>query len=318
MGPPSPEDGAGHELDLVSIGGGPAGQKAAIQAAKLGYRAAVIERNQVGGVCVMTGTIPSKTLREAVLHLTGLPQRGIYGQSYRVKEEITVDDLRVRSREVVAREVDVIRDQLARNRVSIFGGSARFLDPHTLSVADASGGEETVAARVVVVATGSRPVRPSTVAFDGRAIFDSDSLLEIDRIPGSLAVVGAGVIGVEYASLFAALGAKVTVIDKRRRLLDFCDDEIAEGLQHHLRDLGVAFRLGEEVTSVESLDEGPWSGWPAGSASRRRRSCTRPDGRGPPRASASRMRGSRPTPRAASRWGRASGRPWSTSTPWAT
>ncbi len=244
------------DFDLVAIGSGPAGQKAAIQAAKLGHRAAVIECRQVGGVCVISGTIPSKTLREAVLHLTGFTQRGFYGQSYRVKEDITVQDLRDRYLEVMRRETDVIRDQLARNHVALIEGLGRFVDDHTLAIADGGGGERTVSAGTVVIATGTRPDRPPTVAFDGKTVFDSDGLMAIERIPGSLAVVGGGIIGIEYASVYAALGSKVTVIDKRRRLLEFCDGEIVDGLQHHLRELGVTFRLGEEVAAVESLEQG--------------------------------------------------------------
>jgi NAD(P) transhydrogenase len=244
------------DYDLLAIGCGPAGQKAAIQASKLGKRSAIVERRQVGGVCVISGTIPSKTLREAVLHLTGFAQRGVYGQSYRVKEEITVDDLRTRYQDVIRRETDVIKDQLARNHVVLIEGSATFVDPHTVEVTRRDGGAKQVTADNVVIAAGTRPLRPPSVQFDGRTIFDSDELLEMDRIPGSLVVVGGGVIGIEYASIFAALGTKVSVVDKRRRILDFCDDEIVEGLQHHLRDLGVTFRLGEEVTAVEALEEG--------------------------------------------------------------
>ena len=245
-----------YDYDLVSIGSGPAGQKAVIQAAKLGRRAAVVECRQVGGVCVITGTIPSKTLREAVLHLTGFSQRGIYGQSYRVKEEITVEDLQSRYLDVIRKETDVIRDQLTRNHVSLIEGKARFVDPHTLAVDGTGGASRQVSSETIVVATGTRPARPDDVEFDGRTVFDSDGLTDIDRIPGTLVVVGGGVIGIEYASMFAALGTKVTVIDKRRRILDICDDEIVEGLQHHLRDLGVTFRLGEEVTAVESVEQG--------------------------------------------------------------
>jgi NAD(P) transhydrogenase len=245
-----------HEFEMLVIGSGPAGQKAAIQAAKLGRRTAIVERRQVGGVCVMSGTIPSKTLREAVLHLTGLSQRGIYGQSYRVKEQITIDDLRIRALDVIRREVDVIRDQLGRNHVALLEGSARFVDPHSVEVATDGSGVRRVSADHVVIATGTRPSRPDTVAFDERTIFDSDGLVDIDRIPASLVVVGAGVVGIEYASIFAALGTKVTVIDMRHRLLEFCDGEIVEGLQHHLRDLGVTFRLGETVAGVDALDQG--------------------------------------------------------------
>jgi len=245
-----------HDVELLVIGSGPAGQKAAIQAAKLGRRTAVVERRQVGGVCVMSGTIPSKTLREAVLHLTGFTQRGIYGQSYRVKEEITIDDLRVRALDVIRREVDVIRDQLGRNRVMLLEGSARFVDPNTVEISRNGSEVRRMGADNIVIATGTLPSRPDTVAFDDRTIFDSDGLINIDRIPPSLVVVGAGVVGIEYASIFAALGTKVTVIDMRHRLLDFCDGEIVEGLQHHLRDLGVVFRLGETVAGVEALDQG--------------------------------------------------------------
>ncbi len=251
-GPASQEArGTGRErYDLLAIGSGPAGQKAAIQAAKLGHRVALVERHELGGVSVNWGTIPSKTLREAIVYLTGLSQRATYGQGYRVKDEITMEDLRLRTRGVIDREVGVVRDQLLRNHVQILHGSARFLDPHTVAV---SGGydEREVAAERIVIASGTRPAHPPDVEFDDRTILDSDGLLLLDRIPHSVVVVGAGVIGLEYASMFAALGAKVTVVEKRARLLDFCDAQIAEGLQYHLRDAGVVFRLGEEVTAVE-------------------------------------------------------------------
>jgi NAD(P) transhydrogenase len=214
-----------------------------------------VERRQLGGVCVITGTIPSKTLREAVLHLTGFRHRGAYGQSYRVKEEITAEDLQSRYIDVVRRETDIIRDQLSRNHVAILEGSARFVDPHTLIVTT-NGSEQRVTAENVVIATGTRPSRPPAVDFDDRTIFDSDGVFRMERIPGSLVVVGGGVVGIEYASIFAALGTKVTLVDMRRRILEFCDDEIIEGLQHHLRDLGLTFRLGEEVTAVKALEEG--------------------------------------------------------------
>jgi NAD(P) transhydrogenase len=240
-----------YEYDLVVIGSGPAGQKAAVQAAKLGKRVGVAERGQVGGVSVNTGTIPSKTLREAVVYLTGLSQRDIYGQSYRVKEEITVEDLAVRTRWVIEREVDIVRAQLARNRIEILSGTARFQDPHTIVVQAAGGEERRASAADIVIASGSRPAHPPSVAFDGATVLDSDSLLQLARIPTSLVVVGAGVIGIEYASMFAALGTKVTIVERRPQLLDFCDAEVVEGLRYHLRDLGVVFRLGEAVASVD-------------------------------------------------------------------
>jgi NAD(P) transhydrogenase len=239
-----------YDYDLVVIGSGPAGQKAAVQAAKLGKRVGVAERGQVGGVSVNTGTIPSKTLREAVVYLTGLSQRDIYGQSYRVKEEITVEDLAVRTRWVIEREVDIVRAQLARNRIEVLSGIASFQDLHTI-VVRAPGGERRASADNIVIACGSRPAHPPSVAFDGATILDSDSLLQLARIPTSLVVVGAGVIGIEYASMFAALGTKVTIVERRQQLLDFCDAEVVEGLRYHLRDLGVVFRLGEAVSSVD-------------------------------------------------------------------
>ncbi len=195
------------------------------------------------------GTIPSKTLREAIVYLTGISQRTTYGQSYRVKEEITIEDLRQRTQQVIDREVDVVRHQLMRNHVQVFHGAARFVDPNTVVI---SGDEERrLTAERFVIATGTRPARPPAVDFDDKTILDSDGLLLLDRIPQSVVVVGAGVIGVEYASMFAALGSHVTLVEKRARLLDFCDAQITEGLQYHLRDLGVVFRLGEEVTAVE-------------------------------------------------------------------
>lgn len=246
-----------YEFDLLAIGCGPAGQRAAVQGAKLGRRTAIAEMRQVGGVCVISGTIPSKTLREAVLHLTGFSYRGIYGQSYRVKQDLTVEDLRARATEVIRREVDVIRDQLARNGVALLEGRARFADPHTILVETANGSARRITADRVVIATGSRPSRPAAVEFDERTVLDPDSLIGIDRIPGTLVVVGGGIIGIEYASMFSALGSRVTVVDKRRRILEFCDDEIVEGLQHQLREQGVTFRLGEEVASVEAKEGGP-------------------------------------------------------------
>ena len=236
--------------DLLVIGSGPAGQKAAIQASKLGYRVAVIERSHVvGGVCVNTGTIPSKTLREAVVYLSGHAQRGVYGQSYRPKDHVTVDDLLSRTSHVVEQEIDVITDQLGRNRVDLIAGTARFVDASTLSVATPDG-ERRLAGDRIVIAVGTVPSRPHDVEFDEETILDSDGILHLSRIPDSLVVVGAGVIGIEYASMFAALRTRVTVIERRERLLDFCDLEVVEALQYHLRELGVVFRFAETVTAV--------------------------------------------------------------------
>ncbi len=245
------------KYDMIVIGSGPAGQKAAIAAAKLGQRAVIIERrDMVGGVCINTGTIPSKTLREAVLYLTGLTQRELYGQSYRVKDEITVGDLSARTSHVIGREIDVIRNQLTRNHVTLVSGSAQFVDPHTIVVVDHDGHHHELCADKIIIAVGTRPARPATVDFDGRTIVDSDQILNLDKVPGSMVVVGAGVIGVEYASMFAALGTKVTIVEKRASMLEFCDKEIIEALQYQLRDLAVTFRYSESVREVQKHPAG--------------------------------------------------------------
>jgi NAD(P) transhydrogenase len=241
------------EYDLVVIGSGPGGQKAAIAAAKLGKSVAIVERGKMlGGVCVNTGTIPSKTLREAVVYLTGMSQRELYGASYRVKEKITPADLLARTTHVITREQDVVRSQLMRNRVDLLEGHGRFVDEHTIAVEEPRRGElTTVTGRVIVIATGTKPARPDGVAFDDERVLDSDGILDLRSLPSSMVVVGAGVIGIEYASMFAALGTKVTVVEKRSSMLDFCDSEIIESLKFHLRDLAVTFRFGEEVTGVD-------------------------------------------------------------------
>jgi NAD(P) transhydrogenase len=246
-----------YDYDLLVIGSGPGGQKAAIAAAKLDRRVAVVERpSMLGGVCVNTGTIPSKTLREAILYLTGAGQREIYGQAYRVKDDITVADLTARITHVVSRENDVVRSQLARNRVTIIQGMGYFVGPHSIEIDDLGGRTRKVTAEKIVIATGTRPARPSSVAFDERTIIDSDGINHLERVPRSMVVVGAGVIGMEFASMFAALGSKVTVVEKRMSMLDFCDEEVVEALKYHLRDLAVTFRFGETVAAVESHPDG--------------------------------------------------------------
>ncbi|MQY25838.1 Si-specific NAD(P)(+) transhydrogenase [Nocardia aurantia] len=241
-----------YDCDVLVLGSGPGGQKAAIATAKLGKRAAMVERrDMIGGVCINTGTIPSKTLREAVLYLTGLSQREMYGQSYRVKEDITITDLLSRAQHVIGREVDVIRSQLTRNRVTMHPGMGSFADEHTVEVLDGTGRETRVTAEKIVIATGTLPARPASIDFDGRTIIDSDGILQLERVPQTMIVVGAGVIGIEYASMFAALGCKVTVVESRERMLDFCDVEVVEALKYHLRDLAVTFRFRETVAAVE-------------------------------------------------------------------
>ena len=244
-------------FDLIVIGSGPAGQKAAIAAAKLGRRAAVIDRgHMMGGVCINTGTIPSKTLREAVLYLTGLNQRELYGEAYRVKDDITIGDVAARIAHVVDREVDVVRNQLTRNHVSVLPGTARLIDPHSVRVEAAGGTSRVIRGEKIVIAVGTKPARPGSVDFDGRTIVDSDQILNISQVPASMVVVGAGVIGIEYASMFAALGTKVTVVESRPTMLPFCDDEVIEALKYHLRSLAVTFRFSETVSEVQKHPAG--------------------------------------------------------------
>ncbi|OBG40185.1 MULTISPECIES: Si-specific NAD(P)(+) transhydrogenase [Mycolicibacter] len=246
------------EYDVIVIGSGPGGQKAAIASAKLGKSVALVERGRmIGGVCVNTGTIPSKTLREAVIYLTGMNQRDLYGASYRVKDKITPTDLLARTQHVISREVEVVRSQLMRNRVDLLVGHGRFIDPHTILIEGQNGNETTtVTADYVVIATGTKPVRPAGVTFDEERVLDSDGILDLRFIPASMVVVGAGVIGIEYASMFAALGTRVTVVEKRDSMLEFCDPEVVEALRFHLRDLAVTFRFGEEVTAVDVSSSG--------------------------------------------------------------
>jgi NAD(P) transhydrogenase len=246
-----------YDYDVLVIGSGPGGQKAAIAAAKLDRRVAIVERkDMIGGVCLNTGTIPSKTLREAILYLTGLDQREMYGQAYRVKDEITIADLSARTTHVVGREMDVVRSQLSRNRVTILTGTGSFVDQHAVEVDAGSGRARLASADKIVIATGTRPARPASVEFDERTVIDSDGIVHLEKVPRSMVVAGAGVIGIEYASMFAALGTKVTVVEQRERMLEFCDVEVVEALKYHLRDLAVTFRFGETVSSVQARPEG--------------------------------------------------------------
>lgn len=239
-----------HEYDLVVIGSGPAGQKGAICAAKLRKKVAIIDRKRaIGGVCVHTGTIPSKTLREAVLYLSGFRQRTFYGRGYVLKDRIAMSDLIFRAQAVMAREIEVIKAQLRRNNVATLEGEARFADPHTIEIRG-DDGSQLVRGQHILLACGTRPAHSAEIPIDGKRIFDSDQLHELDEIPRDLLIVGAGIIGLEYASMFATLGVKVTLLDQRPILLDFVDREIVESLCFQLRQLGAVFRLGEKVVSV--------------------------------------------------------------------
>lgn len=243
-------------FNLVVLGSGPAGQRAAIQGAKICKRVAVVERREVvGGTCINTGTIPSKTMREAVLHLSGYHYKNIYGVNYQVKERITMSDLVFRVQHVIRTEVDVILNQLARNGVEMVFGTGSFLDPHTIRV-KGSWGETDLRAEHVVIATGTRPAVSSKVPYNDRTIIHSDQILDLKSIPKTLIVVGGGVIGVEYGCMFAALGSQVILVEKRPRLLEFADQEIVEALMYHLRDHRATLRLNEEVKSVCERPDG--------------------------------------------------------------
>lgn len=241
--------------DMLVIGSGPAGQKAAIQAAKLGKKTGIIERKEfVGGICINTGTIPSKSLREAVIYLSGLRQRSLYGASYRVKEHITMEDLAFRCNHVMKAEQQIIRNQLTRNRVDFIAGTASFMDPHRLAI-ERDGKTIKHTAETVVIAVGTEPARPSDIPFDGESIIDGEGLLTLKQLPSSLTIVGGGVIGCEYASMLATLGIQVVLVDLRRRLLEFVDTEIIEALQYHMRNIGVTLRLNEEVVAVKKATD---------------------------------------------------------------
>jgi NAD(P) transhydrogenase len=245
-----------NNFDLIVIGSGPAGQRAAIQGAKLGKRVALIEKREVvGGACINTGTIPSKTMREAVLHLSGYRYQGIYGINYHVKEKIGVSDLSFRVQHVIKTEVDVTNAQLSRNGIELISGSASFVNPNTLRV-DSLRGQAEYSADFIVIATGTKPASSDKVPLNNRTIINSDEIFALESIPKTLIVVGGGVIGVEYASMFAVLGVRVILIEKMGRLLSFADQEIIEALCYHLRDNRVTLRLNEEVETVEEMPDG--------------------------------------------------------------
>jgi NAD(P) transhydrogenase len=244
------------KFDLIVIGSGPAGQRAAIQAAKCGKHVVVVEQREiVGGTCINTGTIPSKTMREAVLHLSGFQYQGIYGSNYRVKDKITIADLNFRASQVIKTEVDVTQAQLSRNGVSVIMAKASFLDATHVRIEN-SRGQADLEAPLILIATGTKPAVSPLVPLNGRNIINSDQILSIPEIPKTFIVVGGGVIGVEYACMFAILGSRVILVEKRPRLLEFADNEMVEALSYHLREHRVTMRTNEEVASVEEIPDG--------------------------------------------------------------
>src|SRR5476649_6955 len=252
---------AGHTVlgshDFIIIGSGPSGRRAAVQFAKLGRSVLVVEKGRrVGGVSVHTGTIPSKTLRETVLNLSGWRERGFYGRSYRVKQDIGAVDLIARLQKTLDHEVEVLEHQFSRNAVKTACGEARFLGPHQVEITAENGEIKLVTDAHVLIACGTRPFRPDYVPFDSKTVFDSDEIIDLPKLPRSLAVIGAGVIGVEYATIFSALDVAVKLIEPRPTFLDFIDKELIDEFMHELRDRNVALRLGSAVNSIERTESG--------------------------------------------------------------
>lgn len=246
-----------HDYDMIVIGSGPSGRRAAIQCAKLGKSVLVVEKGRrVGGVSVHTGTIPSKTLRETVLNLSGWRERGFYGLGYRVKQDIGAQDLIARLHKTLNHEVEVLEHQFSRNGVRTANGEARFVGPHEIEIVSERGDIKRVTGAKILIACGTRPFRPDYVPFNGTTVLDSDEVVELSKLPRSLAVIGAGVIGVEYATIFSALDVAVTLIEPRNSFLDFIDKELIGEFMHELRDRNVALRLGSKVDAIRIAESG--------------------------------------------------------------
>ncbi len=243
------------DYDLVVIGSGPAGEKGAAQAAYFGRRVALIEKQPLlGGAAANTGTLPSKTLRETALYLSGFRQRGLYGVEFALKREATVRDFLHREKLVTAKERERVADNLRTHGITVMHGEASFVDPHSVTVRGEDGLEEQVTGSVFLVATGSSPHHPPDLPFDDPRVYDSDTVLDLSAIPPSLAVIGGGVIGCEYACLFAALGVKVTLVDGKDTLLPFLDGELSRALRSSMQQLGIAFAMSDGPESVETGD----------------------------------------------------------------
>ena len=235
---------------MLIVGSGPGGQRAAFQASKLKKKVAVIERQPyIGGAGLHTGTLPSKTLREAALFLAGFKQRAIFGFQLAIGREVTLQELMHRKTDVIKKQMEIIIDQFSRNNIEIIYGEASFIDEHRLAVKGATAAEE-LYGEVIIIATGTRPLRPKEVPFDESHIYDTDTILKIDNIPSTITIIGGGVIGCEYACVFASLGVKVDLVEKKSRLLPFADEEIVNSLIYWMRHSGITLRLSEEVVRI--------------------------------------------------------------------
>lgn len=240
------------KYDVLIIGSGPGGEKAAIQASKLGKKVAVIERQPyIGGAGLHTGTLPSKTLRETALYLAGLKQRAVFGFQFTLARDVKLSELMHRKTEVTRRQMELVIDKFNRNGIEIIYGTASFAGVNVISVRDKSGASEDYRGGFIFIATGSRPSRPDDVPFDKDHIYDSDTIIDLDRIPETLTILGGGVIGCEYACIFASLGVKVSLVEKKARLLAFADEEVVTSLMYWMRHSGVTLRLNEEVVDIK-------------------------------------------------------------------
>ena len=246
-----------NHYDMLVIGSGPAGRRAAVQSAKLGKSVLVVDKGRrLGGVSVHTGTIPSKTLRETVLNLSGWRERGFYGRGYRVKQDITAHDLISRLHKTLDHEVEVLQHQFMRNSVKNIHALAKFLGPNRAALTTEAGETSEVEFSNALISVGTRPHRPDNIPFDSKRIFDSDEILDMKHLPRTLIVIGGGVIGVEYATIFSALDVPVTLIEPRNTILDFVDRELVDDFIHQMRDRGMTIRLGTDVKEITTSDKG--------------------------------------------------------------
>ena len=244
-----------YDYDVLIIGSGPAGEKAAIQAAKLGKKVGLIEKNvRLGGVCIHTGTLPSKTLRETVLYISSIQDRGVYGVSCSINKDITISELMYRKNIVIKKDEEVVFDNLYRNNIDVFQGKGSFEDEHTLNVRTEKGTSLQLTGEKIVIATGSKPDRPSFIPFDAENIYDSSTIINLDRIPKSMIILGGGVIGCEYACIFAHLGIRVTIVDRRAALLKFIGREFSDAIAYYMRKAGITLLLNKEAEKVESIE----------------------------------------------------------------
>ncbi len=244
------------EFDLVVIGSGPAGEKAAIEASKMRKTSAIIERHSVqGGVCIHTGTIPSKTLRETVLYISGLRQRSVYGLMGGVKSDVSIRELMYRKGQVIQQELDVIQQNMSRYRIEVIHGTGMIADPNTVVVTSREGEKQEIKGEAIVISTGTRSYRPAHIDWDDQYFYDGETIIDLDVVPHSLTIVGGGVIGCEYASIFAHIGTKVTIVDDRERLLSFLDTEIADALTYLMRKYRITLILGDGAREMRVEDD---------------------------------------------------------------